>query len=265
MENKAKPKPGSVQAWAKAYIESTDLQHKLNPPAPPDDWQEDLPSLRLQQPGRPKELPTLERTARSLGKTSLDQPKQRAKMLHTFLHHELQAAELMGWALLAFPQTPLTFRQGLLNICLDELRHMRMYQQHLQHLGYGVGDFGVRDWFWQRIPQCQTALQFVALMGIGLEGGNLDHSQRFAQSFRQAGDEAGARLQEKVGEEEVMHVAFAVHWFKQWTGGLDFARWQDEIVEPLTPSMLQGKPLNTRARNLAGLDPEFLASLQQCR
>ena len=81
----------------------------------------------------------------------------------------IQAAELMAWAILAYPDTPLAFRDGLLKIALDEVRHMRLYRAHIERLGYRVGDFAVRDWFWMRVPTCPDPASFVAVMGLGLE------------------------------------------------------------------------------------------------
>src|SRR6202020_2570867 len=107
-----------------------------------------------------------------------------------------------------FSNTPRAFRVALLRILLDEVRHMQMYEKYLNELGYTFGDFPVRDWFWDRVPHAPTAPHFVALMGIGFEGGNLDHTQRFAERFRAVGDERGALLQETVGEEEIPHVRF---------------------------------------------------------
>ncbi len=57
---------------------------------------------------------------------------------------------------------------------------------------------------------------FVAALGIGLEGANLDHTARFAERFRAVGDEAGAALQERICAEEVPHVRFAASWFARW-------------------------------------------------
>ena len=183
-------------------------------------------------------------------------------MLHTFLHHELQAAELMCWAVLAFPDTPGSFRRGLLAICQDEIRHMRMYGAHIRALGHALGEFPVRDWFWERAPAAQSALEFIALMGLGFEAGNIDHSERFAAMFREVGDTRGADLQDVVGEEEVRHVAFAAHWFRTFSGDLTFARWTQALPSPLSPMVMRGKPLNRDKRLRAGLDEAFLSELE---
>jgi uncharacterized ferritin-like protein (DUF455 family) len=193
----------------------------------------------------------------------MQEPLQRAKLLHKFWHHELQAAELMCWALLRFPEAEGEFKIGLLRIAQDEIRHMAMYEQHIRKLGHALGDFPVRDWFWERVPTCQTPLQFVALLGMGLEGANLDHTVRFADWFRRAGDEEGARLQEQVGREEVAHVRFATRWFKRWTGGCDFSVWCATLPEPLTPLLMRGKSVQSAPRLKAELSETFVEELQR--
>lgn len=193
---------------------------------------------------------------------ALQNPRSRAELIHKFWHHELQAAELMCWAILRFVDTPLSFRQGLVRICRDEVRHMGLYSSHLETLGFQVGDFPVRDWFWERIPTCQTPLQFVALLGMGLEGANLEHTERFATWFRTLGDERGAAIQDQVGLEEVAHVRFATRWFREWTGDVDFATWCKHLPPPLSPLLLRGKTLRWPLRRKAEMPEEFLRQLE---
>jgi uncharacterized ferritin-like protein (DUF455 family) len=193
---------------------------------------------------------------------ALKNPEQRRKLLHTFLHHEMQAAELFCWAFLAFPNTPKRFRLGLLAICLEECAHMRLYEAEVRARGGWVGEFPVRDWFWQRIPSCGTALSFVSLMGLGLEGANLDHSARFAGFFRDNGDEKGALVQEKVGRDEIRHVRFAAKWFGAFGNPLTFEEWAKQLPAPLTPQILRGRPLDRQSRAAAGLSKEFLDALE---
>src|SRR5678815_2871394 len=147
--------------------------------------------------------------------------------IRDIFHHELQAAELMAWAVLAFPRTPPPFRRGLLKILGDELRHMQAYGPYLEALGFRYGDFPVRDWFWERVPRSPTAAHFVAVLGLGFEGGNLDHAERFAERFAAIDDPIGAALLRTVGDEEIGHVRFAVRWFERFTGSVDFRTWAE--------------------------------------
>lgn len=254
---------GSLQRWAYDYVTSDVLAYKLAPPPVPDLVLSDVAPLRIARPGRPPELVPAQDKAKSPRPGALHVPKKRAQQLHTFFHHELQAAELMCWAVLAFPETPASFKRGLVNICHDEIRHMRLYAEHIERLGCKLGDFPVRDWFWARVPNAQSVSAYLAVMGLGFEAGNLDHTQRFAERFRAVGDEAGAKLQEHVAREEVAHVAFAAHWFKQLNGGLTFDAWVAALPAPLSPMVMRGEPLDRTARAQAGMDTTFLDALEQ--
>lgn len=163
--------------------------------------------------------------------------------------------------MLAFADAELEFRKGLLGICLDEIRHMNAYREHIELLGCNVGDFGVRDWFWKRVPTCPTKLAFVAVMGMGLEAANLEYAGDFAARFRLAGDEHGALIQERIAKEEVAHVGFATRWFARWTGGCDFETWAAQLPPPMSPWVMHGNPIAHDARTRAGMSAEFIAAL----
>lgn len=251
-----------MERWAWDYILTTSLEEKLVPTRPPEVWESDAPARRIAEPGRPAEFVQAGPRPRSPRTRRLKDPKRRAELLHKFLHHELQACELMCWALLAFPDTPRAFRQGLLREFDDEVRHMGLYAKHIETLGYQVGEFGVRDWFWERVPSAKNACEFIAILGLGFEGGNLDHSALFAERFRNAGDEEGARIQEQVGAEEIAHVRFALLWFERWAGPLELERWADLLPDPLTPWVMRGRPLNRSARRRAGMSDTFMDALE---
>ena len=268
-EGIAPPSTGTVERWAWDYVCSTDLDTKLTPPPPPSRWEVSPPPRRLARPGRPPSLAVSQHAAKTPGPEAMRAPARRAQLVHTFLHHELQAAELMAWALLAFPDSPRAFRGGLVHIALDEVRHMQMYSDYLAGLGHHFGDFPVRDWFWERVPAAPTPAHFVAVMGVGFEGANLDHTARFAARFRAIGDEAGAALQERVSEEEIPHVRFALRWLRRWTrpspeGPLapaDFSTWTGHLPPPLSPVLMRGKPLDLESRRRSGFPDPFLAEL----
>ncbi|MBI4957838.1 MAG: DUF455 family protein, partial [Myxococcales bacterium] len=207
----APPPAGTVEAWAWAYVTTTSLAGKLDPEATPSSWEPSPPARRLSAPGRPPELTRLGKSPRT--PRDLVDLRRRAQLFHSFLHHELQAAELMCWALCAFVDAPPPFRRGLVVLFWDEVRHLRAYAGHLATLGFRPGDFPVRDWFWERVPRCRSPAELTATLGIGFEGGNLDHGERFAARLRAAGDAVGAELCARVAHEEEAHVRFAWLWF----------------------------------------------------
>jgi uncharacterized ferritin-like protein (DUF455 family) len=255
------PPHNTLEGWALAYLTATQLAEKFELLEPPRALEADGPSRANARPGRPRELVAAQSRRKTPGPEALRAPARRAELMHTFLHHELQAAELFCWAILAFPQTPPSFRRGLAQIARDEVRHMALYRDYLADLGHGFGDFPIRDWFWERVPAARNAVEFVATLGIGFEGGNLDHTKRFAASLRSIGDERGARLEETIFEEEVPHVRFSLHWFHRWTGRCDFGAWLRQLPPPLSPTLMKGQPLERTGRLRSGFTEPFLAEL----
>jgi uncharacterized ferritin-like protein (DUF455 family) len=236
------PAVGTVERWAWDYVRCEHLEGKLRPAPLPEDWEPEIaPVRRLVAPGRPPELRVVAKAVKTRG---LAARSGRARALHTFFHHELQAAELMAWALLAFPGAPREFRRGLARIAQDEIRHMHLYAGHIARLGFSIGQFPVRDWFWERVPRCVDAASFVATMGLGVES------------------EEGARIQEQIGSEEIGHVRFAVTWFQALRSNLDFESWRLALPAPLSPALMRGKPLQREARLRAGQSEAFLDELE---
>ncbi len=268
-EPNAPPPLGTLERWAFDYVMTTDAQLKLEPedlpPANQVQWEREPLLRRLAAPGRPTNWQIVARHARTPSAASLAAPRNRAKLALTFAHHEVQAAELMAWAILAFPETAREFKFGLARLVIDEARHARAYVAHARRLGMELGDHPVRDWFWQRVGSVQQPAQFVALLGLGFEGANLDHSARYATLFRGVGDEEGALLQERIGQEEHAHVRFAAHWFAEFTGVLDFETWLAHLPKPLTPLVLRGVPYSREARLDSGMPREFVDALERWR
>jgi uncharacterized ferritin-like protein (DUF455 family) len=255
----------TLERWATDFVLATDLESKFTLASPPRATSDTVAPRRIAAPGRPRSLVISPHAEKSPGRDSLRLPTRRARLLHTFLHHELQAAELMCWAILAFPETPTSVRNGLAAIARDEVRHMNLYREHIVSLGHDYGDFPVRDWFWERVPNAPTAAHFVATLGLGFEGANLDHTLRWRDRFRDGGDERAAEIQDIVCEEEIPHVRFALHWFRLWTGREDFTTWSEHLVPPLSPTLMRGKPLRREMRVRAGLSAPFLDELTAWR
>jgi uncharacterized ferritin-like protein (DUF455 family) len=250
----------TVQKWSQDFLEADSLLGKCKPKSPPLIWDEASVPLFL-TPTRPRELHVSTEQPESFTLTRLRDEDARCRLMHKFWHHELQAAELMAWALLRFAESPRTFREGLFGILRDELRHMGLYQDYLERRGRTIGDYPVRDFLWQRVGACDSPLAFVALFGMGMEAVNLEHSARFEARLSALGDEEGAGIQRQIGLEEIAHVRFATHWFRTWTGGLEFERFRAELPPDLPPLAVRGKRLQTEARLGAGMSSDFLAQL----
>ena len=257
--------PAAALEWAVRYVLAESPLEKLTWTL--DSTQEKgrpAPVNVPDRPGRGAEFQLVKRAQKFPKAGALRAHEPRARALHTFVHHEVQAAELACRALVLFRKAEPEFRSGLLRIARDEVRHAGLYADHLEGLGFRYGDFAVRDWFWERGVQCTQPIQFVAFFGLGLEGANLEHTRRFAAAFREAGDEGAALIHEQIEREEIEHVCFSRKWFERWTDG-SFEAWSRALPEPLTPSLFRSDPLNRKAREQAGQSSEFLRSLAAWR
>jgi uncharacterized ferritin-like protein (DUF455 family) len=260
LETPLLPPEGTVERACWDLIAATSWEGKRAPRG--GSWWEEPVALRPSGPGRPAQLETLGRAPRTPRPGALRRPEARGALFVRFLHHELQAAELFAFGVLAFPETPRAFREGLVRLAQEELGHLALYRDHAERLGVDTDSMPIRDWFWTRVHGCERPEQFVAFLGLGLEGANLDHSARFAAAFRAAGDAEGAAILERVGRDEVRHVAFSRTWFERFTGTpLSFDGWEAALPVPLSAGLFRGEPVQLEARAEAGLDAAFLEAL----
>ncbi len=258
----AAPEAGSLERWAWALVTSARLEDKRSPGVAPLLRDVSFTPRRLPAPGRPDGLVRSTRRRKTPRAGALVSPEKRAELLHVFAHHELQAAELFAWAILAFADAPDPFVRGLAALAQDEARHFAAYEVELARLGHPFGSLPVRDWFWERVGAVRDPASFCAFVGLGLESANLDHARRFETELRAAGDERAAALTEAIGREEVAHVRFAARWFRHFAGGLDLARFVAALPPPLTPILFRGRSIDRAARSEAGWPAEMIDALE---
>lgn len=222
------------------------------------------PAFRAEGPGRPPGLRFRTRIAVP-GIEGMPDPAQRPRILHALANHELQAAELFAWALLAFPDAPPDFRRGLLRILNDEQRHTRMYIARIEAAGARFGDYPVNGYFWSKVPDIHSPLQFLCAMSLTFENANLDHTEEYAEAARRAGDLKTAAVIEQVQQDEIEHVRFGWTWLQVLKREEESAwdAFRSNLTWPLRPVKAKGKTFNREGREAAGLDAEFIRRLEE--
>ena len=253
-----------VRDFALAVVTTEDLVRKLG--APPAGLTDEAPGppLRIEPPGRPPglwfqrriEVPSIE---------GMPDPAQRPRILHALANHELQAAELFAWALLAFPDAPKEFRQGLLRILADEQRHTRMYIARVEDAGARFGDYPVNGYFWSKIESITTPLRFLCAMSLTFENANLDHTLEYEEAARRAGDAKTAAVIERVHRDEIEHVRFGWTWLQIFKQEDDSAweAYRANLTWPLRPAKARGRTFHREPREAAGLDAELIRRLEE--
>ena len=253
-----------LREYAHRIVTAPDIDSKLEPASTPLSDACPGEPLRIEAPGRPPNLTIspVEKT-RVPSVRGYHDPSQRARVLHSFANHELQAAELFAWALLAFPEAPTEFRRGLLEILIEEQRHTRMYCSRLAAHGHRLGDFPVSGYFWHKTPGITSPLRFVCAMSLTFENANLDHTIDSADAIRRAGDEKTARVVDQIHRDEIGHVRFGWRWLLYWKPA-DQTPWEtycENVDWPLRPALARGQRFYPEGRIAAGLDPEFVRRL----
>lgn len=256
----------SYRQFALDLLLAESLEAKLLPPARDLADDDPGPPLRLAAPGRPPELRIrADAEVRVPGLPGMADPAQRVRILHAFGNHELQAVELFAWALLAFPDSPRAFRDGLMKILAEEQHHVRWYVERLADLETRLGDFPINGYFWGKTPGLLTPAHFVCAMGLTWENANLDHSTDYAAAAREAGDTQTATLLDRIHRDEIGHVRFGWKWLSHFKPE-DSSMWTaycDNVDWPLRPALARGRSFDVAGREAAGLDEEFIRKLSE--
>jgi len=253
-----------MRAFAAGVIEATTLEGKLTPAPPYLTDFEPGTAIRYDEPVRP---PGLEIVPGGHVKVPAPEgmcdPAQRVRILHALANHELQAAELFAWAVLAFPDAPKAFRKGLIATLEDEQRHCRMYLRRLEAMGGAFGELPVSGLFWNRVPDLDTALAFVCTLGLTYENANLDFALEHVAAARAAGDHATADVLQEIHDDEVRHLAFAWHWMRELKGvGVDEWDAFTGAGPKHAAERARGAKFDRAGREAAGLDAAFIDRLE---
>jgi uncharacterized ferritin-like protein (DUF455 family) len=257
--------PTTVRAFAERVVLATSLEEKLDPPPADLPDPDPGPPLQVEVPGRPARLAIVPASAARVPPLAgMADPAQRSRILHAFANHELQAAELFAWALLAFPDAPAAFRAGLLRIVADEQRHLGLYLGRLAALDTAFGDHPVSGYFWGKAPSLASPLRFVCAMSLTFEAANLDHAGAYARAAREVGDPDTADALERIGRDEIRHVGFGWTWLERLRdpGRSAWDAYRENLTWPLRPALSRGDPFLAAPRRAAGIDEAFLRRVE---
>jgi len=257
-----------LRDFASTVLATEDLAVKLAPPGEPLTDERPGPALRADGPGRPPGLRLVAGVKAEVPSCAgMPDPAQRPRILHGLANHELQAAELFAWALLAFPAAPAAFRRGLAAILEDEQRHTRMYLARLADAGARFGDYPVNFYFWKKVAHIHSPLDFICAMSLTFENANLDHTVDYEAAARRAGDAKTAAVIEQVHRDEIEHVRFGWTWLQVFKGDGESAwdAYRRHLTWPLRPARARGTRFHRAGREAAGLDAEFIRRLEDSR
>ena len=209
-------------------------------------------------PAEPALLPPNQMPRRRKGGSE----RGRIAMLHALAHIEFVAIDLAVDLLGRFgDRFPRGFVDDWIAVAADEAMHFALLERRLRTLGSHYGALPAHAGLWEAAAAiADDPLARLAIVPMVLEARGLDVTPATVMRFRAQGDEASAKILERIYTDEIRHVSAGTVWFNWMCDELGFApapTWQT-LVKSRFRGVLK-PPFNDSARRDAGLTQEYYA------
>lgn len=195
-------------------------------------------------------------------------PKRLVKLIHSIMHAESYAIDLMWDTIVRFQDMPLEFYEDFLQIVEEEANHFNRWEERFKYCteqNYGV--FVESEVLCKSLIETKNSLLArLAIIHLVHEARGLDHVEEHRKTFRiyHETDPQCIVVLNQNFEEEIHHVQKALKWF-EYLCEKDQQN-PHEMFHQLVRQYFCGKlkpPFNTEARNQANMDPEYYLPLIQ--
>jgi len=212
------------------------------------------------RPDRPELLPPTQMPKRGKGGSG----KARIGLWHAIAHIEFVAIDLALDMAGRFGATMgERFVSDFLEVAADEAMHFALLDRHLRASGSHYGALPAHAGLWSAAMATRHDVAArLAVVPMVLEARGLDVTPGTLAKVREHGDERGARILERILDDEIRHVRFGANHFA------DVAARSGEDAGSLWKSLVQKHfrgairpPFNDSARLAAGLSRENYAAL----
>jgi uncharacterized ferritin-like protein (DUF455 family) len=217
------------------------------------------PPMQPARPARPEILPPGKMPRRGPGGTG------KATLMHALAHIEFNAIDL-AWDIIARfsgHDLPRDFYDDWVKVAADETEHFLLLVGLLRDLGSDYGAFPAHAGLWEAAEKTAHDLQArLAVVPMTFEARALDTAPPLMAKLRQAKDEAGLAVLQRIFDDEIVHVAIGARWFELVCAraGDDPATAYQRLVSPHFPKGLK-PPFNHESRQQAGLPQAFYGPL----
>ena len=215
---------------------------------------------RPARPGRPELLPPSAMPKRGRGQSFAG----RIALLHALAHIECVAIDLaLDMAGRFGGEMGKGFVGDWLAVAADEAMHFALLARRLAALGTSYGALPAHDGLWEAAEQtCHDVAARLAVVPMVLEARGLDVTPATIERMRAAGDEASARVLERIYRDEIRHVRYGTTNFARVCErrGIPPAESWRSLVETHFRGALK-PPFNDSARQAAGLPRDFYAGI----
>jgi uncharacterized ferritin-like protein (DUF455 family) len=216
--------------------------------------------LRPARPERPELLPPSRMPKRGRGGSE----RSRIALWHAIAHIEFVAIDLaLDMAGRFGGEMGEAFTTDFLKVAGDEASHFMMIHRHLRSMGAAYGDLPAHDGLWESAQNTMHDVAArLAVVPMVLEARGLDVTPMTIDRVRALGDERGARLLERILDDEIVHVRIGATHFAALASArrIDV----DELWISLVSRHFGGRvkpPFNDSARLKAGLSRDAYAAL----
>ncbi len=256
---------GTVGAAIRAALETRDAYAKVRAArAAARDWRLGrlsfaFPEAMPEQPGRPERPELL--APRHMPRRGRGQSlKGRTALFHALAHIEFVAIDLaLDMAGRFGAEMGEEFVGDFLSVAADEAMHFALLDRHLRTLGSHYGDLPAHGGLWSAAHDTrQDVAARLAVVPMLLEARGLDVMPGTIERVRQAGDERGVRILERILDDEIRHVAAGAKHFFNLCKARDAS--PPQLWKMLRNAHFAGSvhpPFNDSARRAAGLSREF--------
>ena len=215
---------------------------------------------RPARPEAPELLPPNRMPKRGRGGSE----RSRIALWHALAHIEFSAIDLaLDIAGRFGAEMGPGFVSDFLWVAADEAMHFALLDRKLAALGSFYGALPAHEGLWDAAYETRhDVLARLAVVPMVLEARGLDVTPAMLERVRAIGDEHGARILERILDDEIRHVRFGATHF------VAACRASDETPEILWKSLVERHfrgalkpPFNDSARESAGLSRSFYAPI----
>ena len=166
---------------------------------------------RPARPDRPELLPPNQMPKRGKGGSE----RGRIALWHALAHIEFVAIDLaLDMAGRFGAEMGRAFVSDFLAVAADEAMHFALLDRHLVSLGSGYGALPAHDGLWEAAEEtAHDVAARLAIVPMVLEARGLDVTPATIVRARTQGDESGARILERILDDEIRHVAVGAKHF----------------------------------------------------
>ena len=155
------------------------------------------------------------------------------------------------------------FVDDFLAVAADEAMHFAVFDRHLRSMGSGYGLLPAHDGLWQAAHETRhDVMARLAVVPMVLEARGLDVTPATRDRVLALGDRAGARILQRVLDDEIHHVRIGTKHFVALCERQGFSpanHWKMLIGRHFRGALKP--PFNDSARLAAGLSREFYAGV----